>query len=110
MAKDDFFVIAYRILAYLYACMKSGEIPDEDMISYERLKIPQRYWNSIVSNLWKEGYIEGIISFTQIGCEARFLSTGMSITISGIEYLQSDSTMQKAQTFLKSFKEIIPDL
>lgn len=47
MAKDDFFVIAYRILAYLYSCMKAGEIPDVAKISYEKLKIPEKYWQDI---------------------------------------------------------------
>lgn len=28
MAKNDYFVIAYRILTYLYECFKSGEKPD----------------------------------------------------------------------------------
>lgn len=110
MAKDDFFVIAYRILAYLYACMKSGEIPDEDMISHERLKIPQRYWNSIVGNLWKAGYIEGVKPFSPIGGETLYVPMGMAITVRGIEYLQSNSTMEKAKTFLKDLKEIIPGL
>ena len=27
MAKDDYFVLAYRILSYLYACFKAGERP-----------------------------------------------------------------------------------
>lgn len=33
MAKDDFFVIAFRILAYLYACMKEGGKPDLNAVS-----------------------------------------------------------------------------
>lgn len=110
MAKDDFFVIAYRILAYLYACMKAGEIPDDDMISPEKLKIPQRYWNSIVGNLWKAGYIEGVTPFSPLGGETAYVPKGMAITMLGIEYLQSNSTMEKAKVFLKELKEIIPGL
>lgn len=108
MVKDDFFVLAYRILTYLYACMKSGELPDEDVISPERLGISQRYWNSIVGNLWKAGYIEGIRPFSPIGGETVYVPVDMAITMTGIEYLQSNSTMEKAKTFLKDLKEIIP--
>ena len=110
MAKDDFFVIAYRMLAYLYACMKAGEIPDEDMISPEKLKISQRYWNSIVGNLWKAGYIEGVREFSPLGGETVYVPDGMVITMRGIEYLQSNSMMEKAKSFLKDLKEIIPGL
>ncbi len=28
MAKDDYFVLAYRILKYLYECFKAGERAD----------------------------------------------------------------------------------
>ena len=34
MAKDDYHVIVYQILAYLYAQLKAGEDPDEAMLSY----------------------------------------------------------------------------
>ena len=30
MAKNDYFVVAYRILTYLYECFKAGEKPDID--------------------------------------------------------------------------------
>lgn len=35
MAKDDFHVIVYQILAYLYQCLKSGETVNPKQISVE---------------------------------------------------------------------------
>lgn len=34
MAKDDYYVIVYKILAYLYDCLKQGEEPQSNMIAY----------------------------------------------------------------------------
>lgn len=35
MAKDDYYVIVYKILAYLYVQLKAGENVDEQMISHD---------------------------------------------------------------------------
>lgn len=39
MAKDDYFVLAYRILKYLYECFKAGERADTDMFGPAALGI-----------------------------------------------------------------------
>lgn len=110
MVKDDFFVVAYRILAYLYSCMKAGGIPDMGMISPEKLNIPERYWNSIIGNLYRAGYITGIQSYTNLNGETIYTPHSMEITMTGIEYLQSNTMMEKAKSFLRELKEIIPGL
>lgn len=61
MAKDDYFVLAYRILSYLYACFKAGERPDMDCISADVLHIPVGYWFNIMRSLTEEGYIVGLV-------------------------------------------------
>lgn len=61
MAKDDYFVLAYRILSYLYACFKAGEQPDMDCISADVLHIPVGYWFNIMRSLTEEGYIVGLV-------------------------------------------------
>ena len=35
MAQDDMFVVMYKILAYLYSCMKSGEEPRMSMLAHD---------------------------------------------------------------------------
>ena len=46
MAKDDYFVIVYQILSYLYQRLKRGESVDARMISAESdlYTIPRSYW------------------------------------------------------------------
>ena len=67
MAKDDYFVLAYRILSYLYACFKAGERPDMDCISADVLHIPVGYWFNIMRSLTEEGYIVGLVFPASIG-------------------------------------------
>lgn len=45
MAKDDYFVMVYKILSYLYVQLKSGEDVDEKIISHDSsiLQINKRY-------------------------------------------------------------------
>ena len=110
MAKDDFFVIAYRILAYLYACMKEGGKPDLNVVSSQALKIPERYWISVLESLADDGYIQGVSVQYGLG-DAVFISAGRpKITIAGIQFLQENSAMARAKNALKEFKEMIPGL
>lgn len=39
MARDDYFVIAAKILDYLYKCLKKGIAPDPELLSPEALGI-----------------------------------------------------------------------
>ena len=39
MAKDDFHVIAYRILDYLYECMKKGESPEVEYLTKKPMEL-----------------------------------------------------------------------
>lgn len=110
MAKNDFFVLAYRILAYLYQCMKDGEIPNTEDISFKKLDIPERYWISIMDNLQQDGYIRGF-KIVEAMSGQRFISTNrLEITIAGIQFMQENSAMGRAKAALKEFKEIVPGL
>ena len=114
MSKDDYFVLAYKLLAYLYDCLKSGERPDMEYLNYDTKAFPihEAYWHYLLTNLYKDGYIEGI-ALVAIPCRenkgVKILSN-LQITPKGIEYLQENSTMQKVKTALKDFKEIIPGI
>ena len=99
MAKDDYFVLAYRILSYLYACFKAGERPDMDCISADVLHIPVGYWFNIMRSLTEEGYIVGLVFPASIGS---------AVSVKGIEFLQENSMMKKAAAFLKTIKETVP--
>lgn len=114
MARDDYFVLVYRILAYLYACLKEGQEPDIAYISHDSpaLKISRNYWEYIFRHLLADGYLEGVSIVPVIGRtvpEVR-ISSDVMITPKGIEFLQGNSAMSKAKDFLKTLKETIPGI
>ncbi len=111
MAKDDYYVITYKILAYLYVKLKAGEEIDEKMISPEGplLCINPKYWAYIMENLQGQGYIRGL-TITKPWGGGRVIQglSGCEITPDGIGYLCDNSRMEKAKQFLKDIKEITP--
>ena len=50
MAKDDMEVVIYKILMYLYECMKRDVMPDLKKYGWhsELIDIPQQYWCKII--------------------------------------------------------------
>ena len=44
MARDDYFVIVYQVLKYLYDCLKKGEKPDRRYLINDEYSIPENYW------------------------------------------------------------------
>lgn len=62
MAKDDYFVIVYQILAYLYQRLKKGENVDPKALSYDSplLKINKCYWAYIIYHMAKAELIEDV--------------------------------------------------
>lgn len=111
MARDDYHVIAYKILVYLYECLKRGEKPKQVYYSDIAYDINRAYWENIMRCLSQEGLIEGLIIGNVVGCSEPMISTrNIMITPKGIEYLEENSTIAKAAEFLKMLKETIPGL
>lgn len=111
MAKDDYHVIVYQILSYLYQRLKNGEDVDGRQISSRSdfFRINEKYWNYIIINMARSGFISGVILLDENNADIRV--TGLDraqITPLGIEYLTENSTMEKAKQFFKDAKEIIP--
>lgn len=67
MAKDDYFVIVYRILTYLYDCFRQGVTPDISLFGLDALGINNGYWGNIMESLSSEGYIKGIAVLPRMG-------------------------------------------
>lgn len=112
MAKDDYHVIVYQILAYLYQCLKNGkEVEVRNLqCNSKYFQINENYWRYIIYNMQEQGLIADIV-FTHIdGVEYPHPSSmkGCKITPLGIEYLCDNSFMEKAKQFLKDIKEITP--
>ena len=110
MARNDYFVIAYRILSYLYECFQIGERADTELFGPAALEINNGYWTNIMESLFNEGYIIGVIMIPRLGGAPGIKLSNLKITQKGIEYLQDNSKMSKARDFLKSLKETIPGL
>ena len=114
MAQDDYFVLVYKVLWYLYDCLKEGKEPDRDYLQPGTRDFPigEEYWQYLIRNLAAEGMIEGVVTVPILG--ARYpkikIMWGPQITPKGIEYLQENSMMHKAAEFLRKVKEITPGL
>lgn len=111
MAKDDYHVIVYKILAYLYVQLKSGETVDAKCIAHDGIlfKINYKYWSYIMENMLQQGYISGISLTNPWGGETIINDLNdCMITPLGIEYLCDNSFMAKVKQFMKDVKEITP--
>ena len=113
MAKNDYPVIVYQILSYLYKCLKNGDDVQGILLNYDSPmfdKINKKYWEYIMHNLVKYNLIEGIIEVNVDGKPTPYI-TGLEncmITPKGIEYLTDNSFLSKAKEFLKDVREIVP--
>lgn len=112
MAKDDYYVIAYKILAYLYKCLKDGNLPDLCYLTpgTDRFPVKASYWHYIMQHLYEDGYIEGVMVTTFVGSPVPDVrpTDGIMITPLGIEFLQNNSAMSRARDFLKAVKDMVP--
>ena len=111
MAKDDMDVIIYKILRYMYECMKAGHKPAmEDMCCNCKLfDIPERYWESIIRELIDAGYVRGITYRITKSGPLINMTDDVSITLDGVHFLEENSRMAKAKQFLGSAFEIVLD-
>ena len=111
MSKDDYYVIVYKILAYLYVQLKDGDDVDSKIISYNGslFNIPEKYWTYIIAHLCQDGYIENVtIKKPWENVSVIENIDDIQITPKGIDYLLNNSLLEKAKEFLKDIKEITP--
>lgn len=111
MAKDDYFVLVYKILAYLYMVLKEGRAPEEKLLRHDGplLGVNAVYWAYIMENLQAQGYITGLTVMTAWG-GAKMISDleCCQITPDGIAYLFENSLLAKAKELLKDVKAMTP--
>lgn len=111
MAKDDYYVIVYKILAYLYTQLKKGESIEPEMLLYDGglFQINRTYWVYIMAHMHGQGYIKGLHNIgVGNGYYIKEQLAGCEITPKGIDYLCDNSLMEKAKQFLKDMKDITP--
>jgi len=110
MAKDDYFVIMYRILVYLYACDKEGSEFNPKAISFERMGIPESYWTNVIEDMLDHKYLKGATIEEFCGGAKLVEWDRPRITQEGVEFISENSNMAKAKKVLKELKETIPGL
>ena len=98
----------YRILKTLLKYAGRQDFSNE-LISAKELRVSYEEWSYIMILLQKSGYIDGVV-YTQ-GFSQRFPEIvdirSVGITLSGIEYVEENSTMKKVGEILKSVGEIL---
>lgn len=110
MAQNDMYVVMYKILAYLYDCMKRGVRPSQRHYAHDGdvLSIPYSYWAAIMHELANHGYVSGVTVFEDMGGDLIVSDIDPMITMEGVEFLQENSTMKKALRFLQDTKSALP--
>ena len=102
MASNDMQVLMYKILKYLYECMKHGIDPKVEDFSWDSklIQVPKSYWMEIIAELTAGGYIKGF-SITRTKDIRLHIQTEppIKITYNGDCVLDENSGMQKAKKF-----------
>lgn len=114
MAKDDYDVIVFKVLVYLYAVLKKKIVFDELTFSkaIKLENINDQYFNSILEMMSKEGLIDNVFFTKAWGNDLILLSDlkDMQITSEGIHYLKENDRMAKIKNFLIDNVELITSL
>lgn len=103
----------YRILAYLYECMKAGEPADLEYLRYgtDQFPINQIYWTTIWENLLEQEFVRGVSIISMAGGRHGVkIGPDVRITAAGIQYIMENTAIEKAKAFLRGIKEIVPGL
>lgn len=108
MAQNDMYVVMYKILAYLYDCMKRGVEPEDARWSAQAMGIPESYWNAIVEELVDHRFVSGVKVTRFLGGEMMVSSVDPRVTMEGVAFAQENSMMGKAKAFLQDAKAAVP--
>lgn len=105
MAKNDYFVMAYKLLQYLYECLKSEKKPDTEKIKFNTKHFPvgEDYFNYLIETLAEDGYIRNVAVFRADNSVIVHLDEDIQITPKGIEYIRENSLMNKIAAGIKDF-------
>jgi len=108
VSRDDYFVIVYKLLKYLYECLKKSKYPDINVLDADFFSIDTPYWEYIISNLRNDGYITGVALVDILGRREPCVKIlpNMAITPKGILYLEENSVFQKVKEAVKDIAGI----
>ena len=102
MSSDDYEVIAFKVLSYLYSCMKGGKEVDIAAMR-ELVGCNEVYLGAVIRGLQSRGLVEGFVfdgaSGVAIDSPALAVMRDPAITMDGAAYVRENSRMQKAKEF-----------
>lgn len=102
------FKIIYKILSILEKSMDCEEL-DVDRLSPEALNITYAMWTNILTMLYEEKLIKGIVIKKYVD-EAKPVIVNyrnIQITMRGLAYLEENSLMLKAKNLAKGIVDIV---
>ncbi len=108
MAKNDYYVLVYRVLMYLYNCLKNGEDVDVSKLTPQWLGINERYFEYIFDTLDEEGFILNAAYIEDYA--GKHLQNNIMISPKGISYLHENSTIQKVKKSIKGISDIVGNI
>lgn len=97
----------YKILALLLKYAGNNEF-STDMISADRLRLNYDEWQYLIILLAKNGYVDGVVYTRALSDRWPVLvdASRIGITLKGIEYVETNSTMKKVGSALRSAGEL----
>lgn len=101
MAKDDFEVVAYKVLAYAYACLKAG-VEASAAKALEVAGVNEVYFITALRSLASKGLIEDVPMFKDMNGDVIRYGESITITMDGAAYLRENGRMAKVGKFLGS--------
>lgn len=107
MAQNDMYVVMYKVLCYLYDCMKRDVEPDAAAFGYAAMGIPERYWNDIMRELLRKHFVSGVMVMP-VGTDVRVTFQRPCVTMEGVAFMQENTMMARARDFLASTKAALP--
>ena len=101
MAADDFDVVVFKVLSYLYQCIKDGVEPNPDK-AQEFARINPVYWHAVVSDLVDRK----LAAATTVKFLGKTQYHDLRITSAGVDYLSESPKMRKVKDFLGSALDV----
>lgn len=104
LKKDDYDVVVYKILKYLYAQFKKGRklIEMSEIIKNIDVRIEQGYFDNIIETAYKQELIEGCFEehYFIDEDEPTVEMTAAKITPTGIRFIETNPIIKEVEKFL----------
>ena len=97
--------LIYKILSMLEGAMGCDGF-DHEAISANKLGVSEGLWKSCMEMLIEEGYVKGAFVERTLG-NTYIEYDNVRISLAGLEYLKSNSTMQKIKNMLGGVTTVV---